>query len=76
MDALKVIFATQGLPESFVIDNGPQITSAEFQNFLENNGICRLHSASYHSAMNGLAECAVQIFQCNMEKNTEGSITT
>ena len=74
-DALQVIFATHGIPEVFVTDNRTQFTSAEFQNFLENNGIRHLISAPYHPATNGLAERAVQSFKRSMEKNTTGTIT-
>jgi len=35
-----------------------------------------LHLAPYHSATNSLTERAVQLFKCNVEKNTEGAITT
>ena len=31
---LREIFATHGLPESIVCDNGPNFTSAEFENLL------------------------------------------
>lgn len=34
------------------------------------------HLAPYHSATNSLTERAVQSFKCNVEKNTEGAITT
>ena len=76
IDSLRVIFATHGLPEVFVTDNGSQFTSAEFQTFMGNNGIRHLHSAPYHPATNGLAERAVQSFKRSMEKNKEGSIKT
>lgn len=35
---LKEIFAAHGLPETIVSDNGPNFTSAEFENFLSKNG--------------------------------------
>ena len=31
---LREIFATYGLPETIVSDNGPNFTSTEFKNFL------------------------------------------
>ena len=76
-DALRVIFATHGIPEVFVTDNGTQFTSAEFKTFVENNRIRHLRSAPYHHpATYGLAERAVQSFKRSMEKNTTGTITT
>ena len=35
IDTLCSIFATHGLPELLVSDNGPSFTSAEFQEFME-----------------------------------------
>ena len=49
-DALRVIFATHGIPEVFVTDNGTQFTSAEFKTFVENNGIRHLRAVPYHPA--------------------------
>jgi hypothetical protein len=36
---LRLIFATTGLPEEIVSDNGPQFTSSEFKEFTRMNGI-------------------------------------
>lgn len=36
---LREIFATHGLSETIVSDNGPKFTSAEFEKFLAGNGI-------------------------------------
>ena len=63
IDVLRAIFATHGLPEAFVTDNGPQFTSAEFKTFVEKNGIRHLRSAPYHPATNGLAERSCTIVQ-------------
>ena len=65
---LRSIFATHGLPRSFVTDNGPQFTSAEFEAFMKNNGIRHIKSSPYHPASNGLAERAVQCFKESMKK--------
>ena len=73
IESLRGIFATHGLPSTFVTDNGSQFTIAEFQSFMEKNGIRHLCSAPYHPATNGLAERAVQSFKGSMEKNTDGS---
>ena len=61
------IFATHGLPERTVSDNGPQFTSQEFKDFVEVNGIHHTFSAPYHPSTNGEAERLVQTFKHNMK---------
>ncbi len=74
IQCLRRIFATFGLPEVLVSDNGPNFTSAEFSVFLQRNGITHKKSAPYHPATNGLAERAVQIFKKGMRKQRSGSL--
>ena len=45
--ALRKLFASYGLPEQVVSDNGPQFTSEEFQLFMKNNGIKHIQCAPY-----------------------------
>ncbi len=52
-------FATHGLPELLVTDNGSVFTSAEFGEFMDRNGIQHVKTAPYHPSSNGLAEWAV-----------------
>ena len=61
------IFATHGLPERIVTDNGPQFCSQEFKEFLKVNGIQHAFSAPYHPATNGEAERFVQTFKHSMK---------
>ena len=56
IDELRTVFATFGLPEVTVTDNGTCFTSTEFESFLQSNGIEHLTSAPYHPSSNGLAE--------------------
>jgi len=63
IDALRTIFARNGLPEQVCSDNGPQFTSEEFRAFMRNNGVKHYTSAPYHPATNGLAERFVQTFK-------------
>ena len=76
IEQFRSIFATHGLPELLVTDNGTVFTSTEFQEFLTLNGIRHVRSAPYHPASNGLAERAVQTFKESMKKNTGDSIDT
>ena len=76
IDHLRNIFATHGIPEAIVSDNGPSFTSMEFQNFVKRNGIKHLTSAPYHPASNGLAERAVRTFKEGLRKATTGSLSS
>lgn len=60
IEVLRHIFASHGLPDHIVSDNGPQFTSLEFRQFLRCNGIKHTCSAPYHPATNGCAERFVQ----------------
>ena len=72
--ALRSIFATHGIPEFLVSDNGSVFTSMEFKNFTQNNGICHTTSAPYYPATNGLAERAVQTFKFFLKKTPNGTL--
>ncbi|XP_032091766.1 uncharacterized protein K02A2.6-like [Thamnophis elegans] len=58
--ALRRLFATHGLPDILVSDNGPQFTATTFQEFLAEQGIRHAPIAPYHLARNGRAERAVR----------------
>ena len=45
---LRRLFASYGLPEQIVSDNGPQFTSAEFVAFTQANGVKHLRCSPYH----------------------------
>ena len=72
IDKLQLVFATHGLPEVIVSDNGSSFTSEEFSAFVQSNGIKHLTSAPYHPASNGLAERAVQTVK-NALKDSSGA---
>ena len=65
---LQSIFATHGIPELLVSDNGSVFTSSDFKDFVHGNGIRHTTSAPYHPSTNGLAERAVQTFKTYMKK--------
>lgn len=71
---LRSMFATHGIPELIVSDNGTPFTSQEFRAFTQSNGIRHNTSAPYHPATNGLAERAVQTVKNFLRKTTEGSL--
>ena len=48
IDKMQTVFATHGIPELLVTDNGSAFTSAEFSAFLGQNGIRHVTSAPYH----------------------------
>ena len=68
------MFATHGIPETIVTDNGFVFTSKEFNHFTDMNGIKHLTTAPYHPASNGLAERAVQTLKTGLKKMTVGNI--
>ena len=72
---LRSVFATHGVPEHIVSDNGTGFTSEEFQVFMSENGIKHSTTSPYHPASNGLAERAVQTIKQGIAK-LEGTIPT
>ena len=76
LEKLRTTFATHGLPEVLVSDNGSVFTSEDFKVFTRRNGIRHVTSAPYHPSSNGLVERAVQIFKQGMKKQDKGSIET
>jgi transposase InsO family protein len=70
VEKLLNVFATHGLPQMVVTDNGPSFTSSEFKDFMSRNGIKHTTSSPYHPSSNGLAERAVQSFKRAIEKIT------
>ena len=60
IEVLRVVFATHGLPQTIVTDNGPSFVSQEFAKFMSLNGIKRIKSAPYHPSTNGQTERSVQ----------------
>jgi len=68
------VFATHGIPETIVTDNGSVFTNYEFQQSMDMNGIKHLTTAPYHPESNGLAERAVQTLKIGLKKMTFGNI--
>ena len=69
IEALRELFATYGLLQQLVSDNGSQFTSEEFAQFMTTNGIKHICCAPYHPASNGLAVRFVQTFKKSIEQS-------
>ena len=67
INALRTVFATHGLPEELVTDNGAQFIAQEFNDFLRSNKIKHISRAPYHPASNGEAQRAVKTFKQSMK---------
>ncbi|XP_028414982.1 uncharacterized protein K02A2.6-like [Dendronephthya gigantea] len=78
IEALRTVFARNGIPQQLVSDNGPQFTAREFQLFLKKNGVKHITSAPYHPATNGLAERFIQTLKQSLTsmKEEPGSTQT
>ena len=76
IEELRKMFATHGLPEVLVSDNGTAFSSAEFHEFTSRNSIRHVRLASYHPSSNGQVERAVQTFKDAMKKESPDSLDT
>ena len=56
------------------LGNGRSITSVEFTDFLQCNGIRHVTSAPYHPSTNGLAERDMQTFKEHIKRSTQASL--
>ncbi|XP_048487132.1 uncharacterized protein K02A2.6-like [Plutella xylostella] len=74
INVMRKIFASQGLPDVLVSDNGRAFSSVEFNMFLKKNGIRHLYSPPYHLATNGQIERAIQTFKNKLKKMSESDI--
>ena len=52
---LHNLFATHGIPEHVVSDNGSGFTNQEFKQFMEQNSIKYTTTSPYHPSSNGIA---------------------
>ena len=74
IQVLRSVFATHGLPQKVVTDNGTSFTSQEFQEFMKANGIKHVTSSPYHPSTNGLAERCVQTMKLGIKRTKGGSL--
>ena len=64
----KAQFSRHGIPDVLISDNGPQFSSHEFQQFIQQYQIDHRTSSPYHPQSNGMAEKAVQTAKRLMKK--------
>ena len=69
---LAKIFARWGNPVQLVTDNGAQLTSKEFEEFLTKQGIKHIRIAPYRPQANGLAERMVQTVKNSLKAHLSG----
>ena len=65
---LRTLFALYGIPEEMVLDNGPQLASEEFTQFLKQNVFRSSRVPLYHRASNGAAGRSVQTSKAVLTK--------
>ena len=63
IEKLCVMFATHGLPNTVVSDNGPPFTLAGFKQFMDANGVNHCCVPPYHPSSNGAAENLVNLLR-------------
>lgn len=71
---LRRLFATQGLLDILVSDNGPQFIPSQFEIFLAENGIRHALTAPFNPATNGQAERMVRSTKEALAKMGPGDI--
>ncbi|XP_068684312.1 uncharacterized protein [Montipora foliosa] len=75
IEKLRQAFASHGLPEMVVSDNGSGFAREEFADFMAKNGILYVKTAPRHPSSKGLVERSVHIFKEGMKK-LEGFVKT
>ena len=71
INCLRTCFATHGLPQICISDNGSCFASKEFERFMKKNGILHIKSATYYPAANACAEKLGRTFKKNFRKMEE-----
>ena len=68
---LKEIFATHGIPDLVISDNGPQFASSSFQQFAQNYGFMHITSSPRYPQANGESERFVRTAKDLLRKNED-----
>ena len=61
IEKFRQVFATHGLPDRVVSDNGTGLASEELHNVMIKNGILQVKTTPRHPSSNGLVETSVQL---------------
>ena len=72
---LQQIFATYGIPQLIVSDNGPQFVAEKFKHYCMSWGIQHITTVPYHPRSNGEAERLVQAFKNYIDKADPRTVT-
>lgn len=68
ISGLRRLFATHGIPDTIITDNGTAFSSEEIKNFFLKNGINGKTVAPYHPSSNGQAERMVETTKDSLSK--------
>ncbi|XP_064485867.1 uncharacterized protein K02A2.6-like [Ornithodoros turicata] len=71
---LKSVFARHGIPLGVIIDNGPQVSSASFEDFFKEYNSQHVTSSTYYPQSNGEVERMVTTIKQLFIKNSEPHI--
>ena len=74
VESLRSMFATHGLPEQMVTDNGLVFTIQEFKEFMQSNSIDHIRVSPCHPLSDGLTERAVQLLNLGRAKMKDGTL--
>lgn len=70
VNAVKSIFSRHGIPDTVVLDNGPQFASGEFKRIAESWELTHLTSSPGYAQSNGQAERVVQTVKRLLKKKS------
>ena len=71
IDYIKGLFSRYGIPDEIITDNGPQFSSAEFQQFAQKSGFIHATSSPRFPQANGQAERAIQTVKRLVKKSDD-----
>lgn len=71
---LRRTFSQEGIPHTLVSDNGPQFTSHEFTEWLNNIGCKHVKTPPYHPKSNGIAERFVRTLKNHLRASASNDL--